>query len=329
MDPQDLSRLADSVAGHQAWEAALMFDLSDLGDGSAMSNLMLAVPPNNHNKFEFKFPASRYPPTWETKGELAKDLQRAANQNGQQIVNQTFYAKNCHPSFSMCCARHRLYEPHSKLRRKGSDLESTTRTDTSYKEGIKATFSQNSKRLGSRGMQGPKLPRKTSTVKPISTTEKCPFIFYVRLDPGNFWYIRGPTGNCRHQFHPQLLPQEVPLRSRLMNDSDANSVAELLDHSTGSGSAISIISERTGQIISRHQCYMLHSKLRGNKEDVGLTSAEGLLHYLDSLENVSVIVEAEEAAIAAAAASKETAIAEEGSGIGRSGIHRSRGRSIQ
>ena len=278
MDPQDLSRLADSVAGHQAWEAALMFDLSDLGDGRAMSNLMLA-----------EFPASRYPPTWETKGERAKDLQRAANQNGQQIVTQTCYAKSCHPSFSMCCARHRLYEPHSKLRQKGSDLESTTRTGTSYKQGIKAAFSQNSKRLGSRGTQGPKLPRKTSTAKPITKTEKCPFIFYVRLDPGNYWYINGRRGNCQHQFHPRLLPQEVSLRSRLMNDSDANAVAELLDHSTGSGSAISIISERTGQVISRHQCYMLHSKLRGNKDDVGLTSAEGLLHYLDSLENVSVI----------------------------------------
>ena len=46
MDNQDLSRLADSVSGHQAWEAALMFDLSDLGGGSATSNLMLAVPPN-------------------------------------------------------------------------------------------------------------------------------------------------------------------------------------------------------------------------------------------------------------------------------------------
>ena len=53
MDPQDLSRLTNAVAGHQAWEAALMFDLSDLGDGSAMSNLMLAVSPNNHDNFEF------------------------------------------------------------------------------------------------------------------------------------------------------------------------------------------------------------------------------------------------------------------------------------
>ena len=122
MDPHALSALIASIAPHQQWQGSLMFDLSKEGDGSAVSNLMLAVPPS---KGEVRFPVSRYPPTWEDRQVLIKDIQRAAIASQQELIQ--IVQRSCNnssernPSFTLACSRHRKYEQHSKNRRKSSD----------------------------------------------------------------------------------------------------------------------------------------------------------------------------------------------------------------
>ena len=63
-----------------------MFDLSEEGDGSDVFNLTLAVPPSNG---DIRFLIGRYPPTWEDRQDLVKDLQRVATATGKRKSART------------------------------------------------------------------------------------------------------------------------------------------------------------------------------------------------------------------------------------------------
>ena len=69
---------------------------------------------------------------------------------------------------------------------------------------------------------------------------------------------------------------------------DAEQIAQLMDHSSGASISQSVMLE-SGTIISRNQCYVLHSKMRGSQEQdkPELSSAESLLQFLDSQNDVS------------------------------------------
>ena len=324
MDSNALTSLHENVNSLQKYTASLHFDISEAGDGSEIVDLMDAVAPNN--KRTITYPKSRYPPTEKGQELLKKDIQVAGQNQGMELV---VLRSTKSKMFTIGCVRSRTYEKHSTERNKdksiqsnhsSNELQSFHLLDNSaavegvnenapnvivssreekqhvYKAGIRKESMQDSKRRGSRGIIGKSLPKKTNTVKPMTSKEKCTFNFSVWIDStGGVQLTKCGYGCLEHCFHDKLQSSETKVRTSLTTEEDAKLIAELVDNQAGMKSVQSLYQQRTGRHISAAQCYFLHEKLvknaNGSKSfgEAKLSSASALLKYLEEHENISYI----------------------------------------
>jgi hypothetical protein len=236
-----------------------------------------------------RFPVSRFPPTEEGRNALMKELQEAATNQGFSLnmrnVNSFDDDKKA-PRFSLACARGFTYRMHSddvKRVREGHKsgkvgTMSSTLEGASYEEGIRTTHMQNTSRLGSRGSGGKHMPRKTSTRKPLRKEDKCTFILHVFILKKECWVMKAGSGCGEHLGHENLSTSRIPVRTSQLKAAQQELIDELMRHSYGSGSLQSLFLEKHNILLSRQQCYLIHSKRTGSKEETSLTPAEGLLN---------------------------------------------------
>ena len=150
------------------------------------------------------FPASIYPPQWESKAVIKSALIQAAlvQANTQLIVNECRKPKGNKPGvLILTCSKYRYYQP-PKKKKDGTvtGLTSTdiyanplnadgTAQDPQYKENIRLDKLVN-KASANRGTlgAGKKLSRRTQTQKPAPGLT-CKLRFRLLLDPGCTWYV--------------------------------------------------------------------------------------------------------------------------------------------
>lgn len=276
MDPGLFAEFQKQLNEESHWQAQLCFDLSEVGDGTYKVNLLSVIPPEeNEHGTGYRFPPQRFPANWESRGTLIKALQLAAVDQGYEIVTESSKVK--HQYVQLGCPRRRIYRPPNK---------GQAEFKGQYKENIVPTFLQDSKRKGSRGKAGQSQPRKAETALPRCKEEACKFNFTVKLQHGA-WYIQQASGDSFHHGHTMKSMDCIRARTNLMSEEETARIAQLIDHSAGTGVTRNIMREDNGHTLTRQQCRFIYQKERGKGNTVELSSqtdAETLLTQMREMQ---------------------------------------------
>ena len=169
---------------------------------------------------------------------LSKDIQRTSVLSGSHI-----FKNGLHPVRRLklskvqkfCCAHSRRYVSQQKSKT----------LSTPYR---KSTYYQN--RKNGRGPDGPKMSKRTSTIKPSLIANTCKYSFFVHFDDNGFYVING-IGNTNHNSHPILGQKEIQVPVRLLQEVDTQFISDM-GNGAASGSVIrNILFVKTGRHVSK------------------------------------------------------------------------------
>lgn len=187
---------------------------------------------------------------------LRADLQKAAFENGQEVIcNGSNNGKNA-GNIVFNCKRNRVYkssnegssDPGEKLFRKQSLI--------------------NDKAKNARGPEGIRLPRRTGTDKPTETEFICHYRFTVKWDLSGYYILLG-WGQAHHEHHAKLSAADLSFPSRLVESHDQEIFSAIKDSRVNDGAGRHFFKQWTGYNISRSKFRYIS---RRNERSLGSTS---------------------------------------------------------
>ena len=200
---------------------------------------------------------------------LSRDICNAAIKSGFYLVKNGFKDRQGLYAQEFTCNRYQLYK---------GDLNKKKEATTVYRG---CSYNDNNKL--SRGTIGLKMPRMTSTMKPISKENKCKFSFYLTYDNVGFFLV--PGGTCEHSHHPRLNQEQINFPSRLLSDESKDLLQDMNEINASSGVSMNLLKLRTGKYLSKGKIRWISglcSNLKNIKELHGnLNSTEKMIKYLE------------------------------------------------
>ena len=200
---------------------------------------------------------------------LTIDICNAAVKSGFYLAKNGFKPRQGISAQEFVCNRYLLYK---------GDLNKKKSSPTVYRG-----CSYNADKNLSRGKEGLKMPRMTSTMKPLCKGNRCKFCFYIAHDHIGFFLV--PGGNMEHSHHPRLLEKEINLPTRFLSDENKSLLKEMGVIKASSGVSSNLMMLRTGKYLSKEKirwmtdlCTCLEEN-NNNKDK--LNSTEKMMRYLE------------------------------------------------
>jgi hypothetical protein len=161
-------------------------------------------PPTGSSSFASATPSSPFSGSgWSN---LKSDIQKAAINNGFVLFSNGGEKEN---RKRFCCNHNVIY--------RGNERTSGT-TAVVYR---KSTLTND--RRNSRGPAGLKLPKRTTTARPLKKVDKCSFSLTICTDGSNF-FMKGGIGSSLHCGHPQLYPEQLLMSSCLLKTAEKEDI---------------------------------------------------------------------------------------------------------
>ena len=117
-------------------------------------------------------------------------------------------------------------------------------------------YSATNDRKNTRGLEGKKMPRRSSTKRSLTKKNCCPFCFQITYDNIGFYVVNG-YGSCLHFGHPKVLSDKYIFPARLLSTEEKLIAKSVIDANASKGIVRNVISSRTGQSVSRSACAYL------------------------------------------------------------------------
>ena len=201
--------------------------------------------------------------------QLTLDICNAAIKSGFYLTKHGFKQRQGLCAQEFVCNRYQLYQ---------GDLKKKKISPTVYRG-----CSYNADRNLSRGKEGLKMPRMTSTMKPLCKENRCKFCFYIAYDHIGFFLTQG--GNAVHCHHPPLGQKEINLPTRYPSNDNKGLLREIGEINASSGVSTNLLMLRTGKYLSKQKIRWMtdlcNSLEENNDNKDNLNSTEKMMRYLD------------------------------------------------
>ena len=171
-------------------------------------------PPTGSSSFAKATPSSPFSGSgWSN---LKSDIQKAAINNGFVLFSNGGEKEN---RKRFCCNHNVIYRGNQLLGSTcGGKDERTSGSTVVYR---KSTLTND--RRNSRGPAGLKLPKRTTTARPLKKVDKCSFSLTICTDGSNF-FMKGGIGSSLHCGHPQLYPEQLLMSSCLLKSAEKEDI---------------------------------------------------------------------------------------------------------
>ena len=168
---------------------------------------------------------------------LQEDICNASIKDGFYLIRNGFKNRQSLCAQEFVCNRYQTYR---KYKKKGSEMGTVYRGH-SYNANYKL----------SRGPEGMKMPRMTTTLKPLCSENRCKFSFFVSFDEIGFFIV--PGGNNEHIHHPRLTSENINFPSRLLSKENKDLIKDINEIHACVGVSQNLIQHKTGKLLSRHK----------------------------------------------------------------------------
>ncbi|KAI2512498.1 hypothetical protein MHU86_1951 [Fragilaria crotonensis] len=149
---------------------------------------------------------------------LKSDIQKAAINNGFVLFSNGGAKGNIK---RFCCKHNGVYRKNQLLINTagvGKNQVSARNAPVVYR---KSTLTND--RRNSRGPAGLKLPKRTTTARPLKKADKCSFNLTISTDGSNF-FMKGGIGSSLHCGHPQLNPEQLLMSSCVLKSAEREDI---------------------------------------------------------------------------------------------------------
>ena len=170
---------------------------------------------------------------------LTKALQRAAVFSGFELVRYGKYPAKNHNLFDcqkFACSKYKKFQKN----RKSKTLPCAPERKSSY----------HNDKLNSRGKDGKKMCRRSTTKRPVHSCHRCKYFFLVHYDSYAFFVVPG-IGNVTHSHHPKKGGAKHDLPSRLLEEVNQKFVNDMADGSASESIIRNVLFYKTGYFLSR------------------------------------------------------------------------------
>ena len=148
---------------------------------------------------------------------------------------------------------------------------------------------------GGRRQNGRSLPRRTRTSRPSSNDTLCPFRFRVQWNEyGFFINLNQGSGCAMHNFHYKVDSLHIPFPTRLIPQSEKDTLAEMAEACAWSGVGRNYLSSKLGRHIAKSKIAYLQNQepplslAKGSSTNSSSNSdVDSLLDFLDSTKEIS------------------------------------------
>ena len=282
MDPSCAKNISDQVHSKFEWkQEKLVFCFAINGDEQVEFDIIPYLGAGVGKTTDLTFPN----PNMEQK-ELIEVFKQQASKHWVHLTtvasssnSETYYGR----FFKLACNRFRGHNI-TKSKHPTSQQPSEQAPLQLYNPNVKMGTLRASKTT--RGLQGKKLPRKRETTK-CKKSERCSFNFSFQLSrERDSWVVLAGTGSCEHVFHPQPMFRILPTL-RETPDTVKKEALGFFDATNSPATAATLISFRTGIELTSSQLNWLKRKKENSEGIEHKSSADDLLAYLRSRNDVS------------------------------------------
>jgi hypothetical protein len=231
----------------QSWDALIAFPvvlpvLPGMPATLSYCNNLLEYTKSKYKGQKVYFCQSKYPlhDGWEV---LKNDLESAALEQGSAIISNGGGTGKARNSKKLICKCGRVYQ-------RGLTDKDKVKT---FRNG-----SLHSDRKNSRGPNGKRMPRRTSSMRPDNANSVCRMSFTIKWDK-NGYYLYCGYGNIKHTNHVKLAGKHMTFPKRLVADAERDVV-----ESIGAAKALHAVArnvhfQRTGRLLSHSQVRYMHN----------------------------------------------------------------------
>jgi hypothetical protein len=286
MEPSCANNINDLVQAKFGWkQEKLVFCLPIDGDEQVDFDIVPYLGRGVGKGTNLTFPNSNL----EQKDIIALFKQQALKQGVRLTTVASSANSHAHYGrfFRLACNRFRGHSSDNKNKSKveTSQQSTTPRPLQLYNPNVKIGTLRASRIT--RGLEGKRMPRKMETTK-SKKSERCGFNFTFQLCPKtDSWVLSGGTGSCDHQFHPKSMMDASFPSLRETPDSVKKEALEFYKATNSPATAATIISFRTGLELTSSQLTYLKRKKDNSEGIQHKSSADDLLAYLRSRDDVS------------------------------------------
>ena len=205
-------------------------------------------PPTGSSSFASATPSSPF--SGSGLSNLKSDIQKAAINNGFVLFSNGGEKEN---RKRFCCNHNVVYRGNQLL---GSSCHGGKHEHTSGRSTVvyrKSTLTND--RRNSRGPARLKLPKRTTTARPLKKVDKCSFSLTICTDGSNFFSMKGGIGSSLHCGHPQLYPEQLLMSSCLLKSAEKEDIRCI-----AAAHASPAVARNNGSMLLNTLCYLQISR---------------------------------------------------------------------